>query len=230
MSGRRDVPRQRARGFTLVELLVALVLLALLSSVLFGSLWLAGRSWDKGEAKVESTAGMRLAEGFLRDQLETQHPLRMRKIVEFPLLFAGERDELVYAAPLPVRVSGGGIWAYRLGVKKNDPRSPLVVERMVPDLAAREFPGFDEAERSVLAEDIAELRIEYFGRDNGAAEAAEPHWRDRWDDKQRLPMLIRIDVQPKEGPAWPTLVVAPRESLEAGCRAFDAVRGRCVAV
>jgi len=55
-------------------------------------------------------------------------------------------------------------------------------------------------------------------------------WRDRWDDPQRMPLLIRIDVVPKQGPAWPTLVVAPREAPEAGCRAWDGARLRCAAV
>ena len=102
------------RGFTLLELTIALTLLALLSAVLFGSLRLAGRSTDSGEAKVEAAASMRLAQDFLRTNLEAQHPLRMRKIIEWPLLFRGTRDELRYAAELPPRVAGGGIWFYRL--------------------------------------------------------------------------------------------------------------------
>ena len=61
------------------------------------------------------------------------------------------------------------------------------------------------------------LRIGYFGRDAGAADADAPTWRDRWDDKQRLPLLVRIDVKPEKGQAWPTLVVEPRRAPEAGC-------------
>ena len=39
-------------------------------------------------------------------KLDAQHPQRMRKIVEFPLLFGGERDELRYAATLPAACGG----------------------------------------------------------------------------------------------------------------------------
>ena len=220
----------RSRGFTLIELTVALVLLALLSAVLFGSLGLAGTSVDRGEAKADATSGMRLAYAFLRANLEEQHPLRMRKINEFPLLFSGEREELRYTAALPPRVASGGVWFYRLAVLRNDARSPLVLERSLPDLNALEAPEFREPERSVLAQDIASLKISYFGRDPGANESNTPTWRDRWEDPQRLPILIRIDIEPKQGQAWPPLIVSPREAPEAGCRAWDIARFRCAAI
>jgi general secretion pathway protein J len=226
----RPRPALAQRGFTLLELIVALVLLGLLSAVLFGSVRLAGQSTDRGEAAVEAAANMRLAQQFLRTNLEAQHPLRMRKMVDWPLLFAGTRDELRYASNLPARVAGGGVWFYRLVVLTSDARSPLVLERMIPDLAADAFPDFTNAERSVLADDIASLQIGYFGRDPDAAPTVEPTWRDTWDDTQRLPLLIRVDVTPKRGAPWPTLYVAPRESPEAGCRAWDVARERCAAV
>ena len=234
--GRRGEPARMIgpggaqRGFTLLELTIALTLLALMSLVLFGSVRLAGRSTDAGAAKADAAESMRLAQDFLRANLAAQHPLRMRKILEWPLLFAGSVDELRYAAELPVRVAGGGLWLYRLRVRADETRSPLVLERMVPDLAADAQPQFANADRSILAEDIASLRIGYFGRDRDTATTVAPTWRDRWDDPQRLPLMIRIDVTPKQGPAWPTLYVAPRESPEAGCRAWDAARQRCAGV
>jgi general secretion pathway protein J len=222
--------KQPIHGFTLIELTVALVLLALLSAVLYGSLGLAGTSLERGEGKADATSGMRLAHAFLRANLEEQHPLRMRKIVEFPLLFSGERDELRYSAALPTRVAGGGVWFYRLAVLRNDAKAPLVLERALPDLNALQMPEFRDADRSVLAEDIAALKIGYFGRDAGASDADAPTWRDRWDDPQRLPLMIRIEIEPKHGAAWPPLIVSPREAPEAGCRAWDVARSRCAAI
>jgi len=218
----------RAGGFTLLELVVALTLLALMAAVLFGALGFAGRSWEGGEAKAEASASMRLSEGFLRAQLESMHPMRMRKIVEFPLLFAGSRDELRYAAPLPSRISGGGIWYYRLAVASEGERSRLTLERVVPDVDAVAPPEFDGADRSILAEDIGELKIGYYGRDVGAAAGVSPTWRDSWDDHNRLPLLVRIEVLPRKGAAWPLLLVAPRQAPESGCRQWDTGAERCV--
>jgi type II secretory pathway component PulJ len=60
----------------MIELMIALVLLALMSAVLFGSLNLAGRSSDAGAAKADASSGMRLAGDYLRTPLAAQHPQR----------------------------------------------------------------------------------------------------------------------------------------------------------
>jgi general secretion pathway protein J len=219
------------RGFTMIELMIALVLLALMSAVLFGSLNLAGRSSDAGNAKAEASSGMRLAANYLRTQLAAQHPQRMRKLAEFPLLFGGEADQLRYAAPMPGRVGLGGMWYYRLKLDTVPGRTKpsLVLERVIPDVNALDRPEFGEAERSVLADDIKELKFGYYGVNTGATVDEAPTWRDQWDDPQLLPQLIRVDVTPDKGTPWPTLVVAPREAPEAGCRSWDATRHRCAA-
>ena len=218
----------RSRGFTLVELTIALVLMAGMAAVLFGSLALAARSWDGGEAKVQQVGDMRSTQTYLRAQLSAQYPQRLWKAIDLPLMFAGERDEIRYAAVLPTRVAEGGVYYFRLAVVRTGEKSQLVQERTVPDLYALQEPGFDGAERSVLADGIAEIRIAYFGRDAGASDSNAPIWRDRWEDRQRLPLLFRLDVKPVQGAAWPTLVVEPRRSLEAGCPVFDPGQGRCV--
>jgi general secretion pathway protein J len=218
------------RGFTLIELLIALGLFAILSSVLFGSLRLAGRSTDAGEGKAQATAGMRLASDYLRTQLTSQHPQRMRKMLEFPLLFAGTRDEIRFTAPLPGRVGLGGMWYYKLSLAEvpGKQRSALVLERMIADLDALSIPAFAQSEQSVLADDIKALKVSYYGRDRGASLDTAPTWRGSWEDTQLLPVLIQIDVAPREGDPWPPIVIAPRAAPEAGCRAWDTIRIVCV--
>ena len=220
--------RSRARGFTLIELMLALVLMAGIASILYGSLALAARSWDGGEAKADQVSDMRATLAYLRTQLSEQYPQRMWKTPDIQLMFAGERDELRYAAVLPERVAGGGVYYFRLAVTKNGEKSQLVQERMIPDTAALQLPEFSDPERSVLADDIAELKISYFGRDANASELDAATWRDRWDDKQRLPLLVRVDVKPVKAAAWPTLLVEPRRAPEAGCPVWDMNQGRCI--
>ena len=212
----------RSRGFTLVELTIALVLMAAIGALLYGSLSLSARTWDGGEAKMQQVADLRTTQTYLRAQIAAAYPQRMLKIAGFPLLFAGERDEMRYAAALPARVAEGGVYYFRLAVVKSGDRSLLVQERTIPDVNALDMADMPpDAERSTLAEGIAELKIAYFGRPAGSADTVAPSWLDRWDDKQKLPMLVRIEVKPEKGAAWPTLVVEPRRAPEAGCTAWD---------
>ena len=217
----------RHRGFTLLELTVALLLLALMSSVLYGTLSLSASSWDRGEAKTAQVGDMRLTEEFLRDALTSQIPLRLHKALEQPLYFQGKSDSLAFVAARPGRV-GGGTYYFRLAVTPSGDASRLTLERAIPDYAATAVPDFTDAEQSVLADRIAEVRFGYFGRDKDSNDANAPTWRDHWDDPQILPLLIRVDVVPATGAPWPQLVVEPRIAPEAGCRAWDFNRNRCV--
>lgn len=219
--------KHRANGFTLVELMVALFLLALMSSVLYGSLSLSATSWDRGEAKAEQTTDMRQTGEFLRQALTAEHPLRLHKAVDQPLYFAGASDSLAFAGATPGRV-GGGIYYFRLALAPNGNTSRLVLSRTIPDYAALKAPTFDGAEASVLADGISELKFSYFGRDPDASDVVDPSWRDHWDDPQVLPLLIRMDIKTAQGASWPPLVVEPRIAPEAGCRSWDANRRRCV--
>lgn len=216
------MPR-RAQGFTLLELTVALVLVALIGSILYGSLSLAGDSWNRGEAKVQRVNEMRTTEDFLRRTLASQHPLRFSKVVDKPLYFLGTRDALSYAAALPGR-AGGGMYYFRLAADQGR----LVLARVIPDYAALALPDFGNAETTVLAEGVGAVRFGYFGRDPGSADTVPPTWRDRWDDPQQLPELIRVDVTAADGTAWPTLVVEPRIAMEAGCLTWNPAQRRCL--
>ena len=199
-----------------------------MSMVLFGALGFAGRSWEGGEAKAEQVVRHAPLRGLPARAARVDASAADAQDRRVPAgLRAATRDELRYAAPLPSRISGGGIWYYRLAVRKEDERSRLVLERTIPDVDAPSLPEFNEPDRSILAEDIAELRISYFGRDAGSSTLMVPTWRERWDDANRLPLMLRIEVVPVRGAPWPPLLVAPRQAPESGCRQWDAGGERC---
>ena len=212
----------RARGFTLVELTIALVLMAAIAALLYGSLSLAARTWDGGEAKMQQVSDLRTTQTYLRAQIAAQYPQRhvedgrsCRSCSAASATKSAMRRCFHRASPREAST----IFALPSCATATDRCSCRSASFPTPTRwRSREFR---DAERSILAEDIAELRIAYFGRAANAADTEAPTWLDRWDDKQRLPLLVRIDVKPEKGAAWPTLVVEPRRSPEAGCPAWD---------
>ncbi len=156
-----------------------MMLLALMSSLLYGTLSMSARIWDSGEEKATQASDMRLTEDFLRQSLRAQHPLRLHKVYEQPLYFNGTHDSLAFAGVLPGR-AGGGIYYFRLAVTPTGDTQKLTLARVVPDYAATAAPGFDGAELSMLANDIREVRFSYFGRDPDSDVAMAPSWRDEW--------------------------------------------------
>ena len=60
---------RNSRGFTLLEMVVALVLLAAMLALLYSGLGFAVRSWDAGDANGVRVSDRRIAENFVRREL-----------------------------------------------------------------------------------------------------------------------------------------------------------------
>ena len=196
-------------GFTLLETLVALTLLALMLAVLTGSIRFAGQSRDAVSAKLDGMDNMRIAQDFLRQTITQAHPKRWLKAVGRPFVFRGEREELSLAAPLTARVGVGGLFLLKFSLAEGDKGQgrKLVMARIFPEPNAQEMPDFSAAETTVLAENLSELEVGYLGRDD---ETADPTWRDDWKDGAKMPEAVRLRVKTDKGVAWPELIIPLR--------------------
>ena len=207
--------RLRSGGFTLLEALVAMVLLVLMLAVLTGSIRFASQTRDVTANRIDAMDTMRITQDFLRQTLSQTHPKQWVKAVGRPYAFRGDRDEVELAAPLTARVGVGGLFMLKLSLVEGDNRASrakkLIVSRMFPEPDAQEMPDFSNAETTVLAENIAELELAYLGRDDPNT---DPYWRDDWRDGAKMPEAIRVRVKPVAGTTWPEMViplrVAPR--------------------
>ena len=66
--------RKSSRGFTLVELLVAIMILTLFMTASMGAVRIASRSWAAGQERTDTTEELRGVSDFLRRQF-AQLPL-----------------------------------------------------------------------------------------------------------------------------------------------------------
>ena len=202
--------RASQAGFTLVELLVVVALLGLISVALFGGIRFGARSWEAGHARLEEVNDVEVAQSVLRRLLG-----RSREVALFDanrdreaVSFAGRRDEVYFAAPLPAHRGIGGAYAYALRVEHGRDADRLVLAWRLqrpetPPSADQEFE-----DETVLLSDIADLSLDYFGAPDGDR---SPDWRDDWDGSGGLPQLVRIrvDFPDDDGRYWPPLTIAP---------------------
>lgn len=204
------------RGFTLIELVVALVLLAAMMSLLYSGVTFGLRAWDAGDANGRRTADRRIGENFLRRELTQLFPMRFKDPMTLKFAFSGERDHLRFVSSRPAGISEGGLSLVGLDVEAGDnPRNrSLVMRRAMPDDAAKDFGPLDSAKPTVLLEGVDSVAFSYFGSEN---DFTDPQWYDTWGFEGHIPQLIRISMRAADGSPLPVLTVHVELAEEAGC-------------
>lgn len=210
-------------GFTLLELLVAMTLLALVFGLIAGGVGFGAAVWEKGDASTKRATELQTAHRVLRARIEAMAPYQKpRELGQAfqPLAVEGAPDALVFVGPPPAELASPGIYRYRVAVEGRGHNRTLTLawRRLQPDLRDfdtdandRTVPGKDDQDTSgsvTLMAGFAGARIQYFG----AIKTGDPaEWRDRWEDARQLPELVRLSmVFPQGDPReWPPLIVAP---------------------
>lgn len=198
---------QSRQGFTLVEMLVALVLLGLLSVVLFSSFRLGMRAWEAGTVSAWQTSEIEVVQTLLRKELSeaTQLPIGTGE-ARTDFTFAGFSDEVQFSAPMLAHLGMGGYHVIALSTDGPGASQDLVFRWRVyrPDMSLMDERWRDPL---VLLHDIAGINLEYFGRYEDEETST---WRDTWDHQETLPDLIRLQVAfpTTDRRRWPELIVA----------------------
>lgn len=198
-------PRRGPRGFTLIEVLLAMALLAIGLALGFATLRAATATVERGEAIAARTDRMRAVEGFLRRRLAAARPIVFARDDEAgtALRFVGEADRIRFVADLPDYLGRGGPHLHDIAVAGEGADAALAVSFAMV-LAGETIE--EEAARppEVLVEGLSGLRIRYRGTEEDGSIA----WFDTWDAHDRLPLQVSITIESADGGAWPPMVVA----------------------
>ncbi len=211
--------RQRVRqqgGFTLIELVVAMVLVGTMMVLLYSGLTFALRSWDAGDANGRRTADRRIGENFLRREIAQAFPLRWKDPGALRFAFEGGRQVLRFVSSRPAGISQGGLALAAVAVEP-DPKTRstnLVMRRALADSDAADFSALDAAEPTILVADVDSVQFSYFGAEN---DFSEPAWRDDWPYPWRIPSLVRLRMRAAGGAALPEMLMPVMVGEEAGC-------------
>ena len=209
--------RRRARGFTLIEMVVALALLGTMMLLMYSGLTFGLRGWDAADTNGRRTADRRIAENFLRREISETFPMRFKDPMTLKVAFEGKENRLRFASSRPAGISASGLSLVGIEVEAADDvkrTRNLVMRRAMPDDDAKDFAPLDKAERTVLFEGVDGVVFEYFGSEN---DFTDPKWEGTWDYAGRVPQLIRIRIRTADGGSLPEMVMRLMLGEEAGC-------------
>ncbi len=189
-------------GFTLLELIVSLGLLALMTTFMVEGLSLV-RHGDVIVARAEAREADRTAEAYLRRALGRTIPVIVDNTQNPPkLFFEGGPERMRFISHGDGRLEGGGPVLVDVRIEGAGETRQLLTKRL-PYRASVPASG-DPVH--LLADNVAGVRFRYFGR---TSPQAEPDWFSDWADLATLPALVEVTVTPSSGAAAsPPLVIA----------------------
>lgn len=202
-------------GFTLLELLVAMTLLALLSLVLFGGFRFGTRAWDRAETSTANGNEIRRAQGAISDLLSRAYPeMDISDPLNPHIVFSGEASSVTLLGPDRMRDGA-------LAITTISQQGDTLAMTATPELARD--PRKQTVTRKLL-DHVKSFELSYFG---ATAPNDPPRWLPRWHDRSRLPKLIRVRaVLEHTRPGWTEMIVVPRIAADANCN-YDALTKFC---
>ena len=178
---------RRSRGFTLVELLIALGIVGLLLTIAFSGLRVAMAAWTRGEDRAEAHQHVRAIAFTLARALGAAYPYRGAKgeAPEVIMLFNGAERRLEFvtqAPPFPLQAPVA-FTAVVISLDSDDERGLIVRERALPNRDPFTKGGI------VMRDATVNSLAFKFQNDEG-------EWIDTWDGQElkAIPRGIQVTV------------------------------------
>ena len=195
------------RGFTLLEVVLAMASLALVASICYGAFFLGIRSVEKGEVAVVTAQRLRVASDILIRQVKSAVPFPARNGDGdvFPYFIGTERGlSFVTAAG---QLNGGGMARVVYHVEQGQNGLALILDeesKFSPDSLGTD--GIDApGERSaILMEGFEDLQFKYLSADDLEDETSRG-WTSKWGNAKDaefediIPRAIRITIKGLKG-------------------------------
>ncbi len=184
LAGRR---RPGQQGLTLIELLLALAILAILTGFLAGGLSIGRRAFDADRISrivSGSSAAIQTVSTLIGSALPVPDGTRNQGL---RIIFDGRQQALVFVGLSEGRSLRGGPHKIRLRRSGSD----LVAEIVVAETETKTGDPLPPAIQVGVLNGVREVHFGYFGKINPAS---PPGWRNEWADAGHLPDLVSIRV------------------------------------
>ncbi len=189
-------------GFTLIEVMLAMTIFALMSTVLYGAFSLGHSAVEKSQRSFERNQKLRAVDELLGSYIRSAYPYRSSPQGS-TILFAGEQADLTFVSSFSLAMGGRGMakvhlfWEgdeNRAGVLRLEEETPV---RVLSEEDEKDNQGHQGLSNSlVLREGVKEVRITYLD-----SQSDEEKWEERWDARERnvLPRAVRLNYLTAEG-------------------------------
>ena len=202
------IPKSQ-HGFTLIELIIALLILSMVIVLCASGFRFGTRVWNTIDLQAEHVDTLQAVQGFIRNsvsnaQVQDQF-VEDDAEKELESLFIGDADHMRYVSNSP-----------RYGVDDYLYQYDLYLDRDTNKLLLRFQPynvsvQADEKESvSTLMEGVEDIQIKYFSGFVDEIDDDDP-WLSQWRGEFTLPLLVKINITTKNNKyAWPELVIQTR--------------------
>jgi general secretion pathway protein J len=204
MKVKKILHRRGTRGFTLLELLIAMSLLGLIFAALTGGLRFGTQAWQSSAERLANSDDLRLVYRTLRRQISTSLNAPGDLIsAQQKGSFEGLRDSLSFVGPAPAQAMAPGLFYLKLILVPDEIGQALALRWERLENAAIKV---DEDNIEPLLRGLRSIQFSYFGA-SGDDDTAR--WVNEWRDSERLPNLVRITVEfvNANRTPWPEIII-----------------------
>jgi prepilin-type N-terminal cleavage/methylation domain-containing protein len=196
---RSGAGRSVACGFTLIEIMIAIGLLALIITAIFSTWTAIIRSSKVGRDSAAAVQRARITVRIIEDSLGSAQCFL--KNVELYGFVAENGDEPVLsfvarlAKSFPRSGKFGDLDLRRLefSVQKGPGSSKELVLRQRPLLM--EFDQEEKDNPLVLARNLRALEMHFYDRDKRPTESSPDDWPDEWPQTNKIPALVQVTLK-----------------------------------
>jgi prepilin-type N-terminal cleavage/methylation domain-containing protein len=188
-------------GFTLLEVVLALSIFALMGTILYGAFSLSHSAVAKSQASFDRNQKLRSFTDLLGSYIRSSHPYRESR--EDPSVFYdGQENQLTFISSLSLALGGRGMAKVQISWDGGSEGSGSIrLEEQVPVriTLSEDSEDIDPGgyrHDVVLQDDIKDFRLAYL---DPASE--DERWEERWDgrEKRALPRAVRLSYRNREG-------------------------------
>lgn len=179
-----DVRLASSKGFTLLELVVSMLLLAVIIAVISGAIRPGCGSVDSGEKTIGRLQRQRMSLVIIDSQIQSGFPLARGEQGAGVIDFKGERGVLAFASNYSIWDGERGFVQVTYRVVRNEKGKQVLY-------ASENTVGAGNARETKLLDGFDEIHFEYFMRDPATQ---GPMWTDMWTDDRAMPQRVAVHL------------------------------------